>query len=128
MSEQLVLCRVEEGVAVVTLNNPPLNVVTLELTRQLEQTLDGFAADPSARVLVLHGQFDETVAAVDHTQIAPWVNARTPGAATHRVLEGLDHCWTRHPSMDASRGRCGQGNAVPVLSDAILEFLRSWSG
>ena len=55
MSEQLVLCRVEEGVAVVTLNTPPLNVVTLELTRQLERTLDRLATDPAARVLVLTG-------------------------------------------------------------------------
>jgi hypothetical protein len=75
-------------------------------------------------VLILHGQFDETVAVVDHTQIAPWVNARHPGAAAHVVLEGLDHCWTRHPSMDASRGRCGQGENVPALSDAVLAFLR----
>jgi len=78
----------------------------------------------SAQVLVLHGQFDETVAVVDHTQIAPWVNARHPGAATHRILEGLDHCWTRHASMDESRGHCGMGQATPALQDAILEFLR----
>ena len=55
MSALPILCRVEDGVAVVTLNNPPLNVVTLELTRQLEATLDRLAADPAARVLVLTG-------------------------------------------------------------------------
>lgn len=78
----------------------------------------------SARVLVLHGEFDETVALIDDTRIAPWVNASRPGAATHRVLPGLDHCWTRHPSMEASRSRCGQGEPVPTLADAILDFLR----
>jgi dienelactone hydrolase len=87
--------------------------------------IKGAWSNVSARVLVLHGEFDETVAAVDHTQIAPWVNARRPGAATHRVLEGLDHCWTRHTSMDASRGRCGQGTQVTALADAILAFLSS---
>jgi dienelactone hydrolase len=81
----------------------------------------------SAQVLVLHGQFDENVAVIDHTQIAPWVNARRPGAATHRILEGLDHCWTRHASMDESRGRCGAGQATPALQDAILKFLRTLS-
>jgi uncharacterized protein len=86
--------------------------------------IKGAWSNVSARVLVLHGEFDETVAAVDHTQIAPWVNARRPGAAMHRVLAGLDHCWTRHPSMDASRGRCGQGEEVSTLGDAILGFLR----
>jgi predicted permease len=79
----------------------------------------------SARVLILHGQFDETIAAVDHTQIAPWVNARRPGMAAHAVLEGLDHCWTKHPTMDSGRGRCGQGEQVSALSDAILGFLRT---
>jgi dienelactone hydrolase len=78
----------------------------------------------SARVLVLHGEFDETVALIDDTQIALWVNANRPGAATYSVLPGLDHCWTRHSSMEASRSRCGQGEAVPTLADAILDFLR----
>ena len=55
MSAEPILCRIEDGVAVVTLNNLPLNVVTLELTRQLEATLDRLAADPAARVLVLTG-------------------------------------------------------------------------
>ena len=78
----------------------------------------------TGRVLVLHGQFDETEAVVDHTQIAPWVNERHPGTASHRILEGLDHCWTRHPSMEASRGHCGQGEPASTLSDAILLFLQ----
>jgi dienelactone hydrolase len=77
----------------------------------------------SALVLVLHGEFDETEAVVDHTQIAPWVNARHPGAATHRILEGLDHCWTRHASMEQSRGHCGEGQPVTTLADAVLGFL-----
>ena len=85
----------------------------------------GAWSNVAARVLVLHGEFDETVATVDHTQIAPWVNARRPGTAMHRVLEGLDHCWTRHPSMDASRGRCGQGEEASTLGDAIIGFLGS---
>ena len=55
MTSDPILCRVENGVAVVTLDNPPLNLVTLELTRALERTLDRLAADPAARVLVLTG-------------------------------------------------------------------------
>jgi enoyl-CoA hydratase len=55
MNAQPVLSRVEDGVAVATLNNPPLNLVTLALTRALDRTLDRLAADPGARVLVLTG-------------------------------------------------------------------------
>jgi enoyl-CoA hydratase/carnithine racemase len=56
MSEPtLIHARVEGGVAVLTLDNPPLNLVTLELTRRLRATLDRLAADPEARVLVVTG-------------------------------------------------------------------------
>jgi len=81
----------------------------------------------TARVLVLHGQFDENEAVIDHTQIAPWVNARHPGYATHRILEGLDHCWTRHPSMEAARGHCGSGKPDTTLIDTVLRFLQNLS-
>ena len=81
----------------------------------------------TARVLVLHGQFDENETVIDHTQIAPWVNARHPGYATHRILEGLDHCWTRHPSMEAARGHCGSGKPDTTLSDTVLRFLQNLS-
>jgi enoyl-CoA hydratase/carnithine racemase len=39
----------------VTLNNPPLNLVTLELTRVLKQTLADLANDNAVRILVLTG-------------------------------------------------------------------------
>jgi enoyl-CoA hydratase/carnithine racemase len=51
----LVRATVEDGVAVLTLDNPPLNLVTLELTRRLRATLDRLASDPAARVLVVTG-------------------------------------------------------------------------
>jgi dienelactone hydrolase len=76
-----------------------------------------------SRVLALHGQFDEVAVEADHARIAAMVNARHPGRATHRQLAGLDHCATRHETMDKSRGNCGSGEAVSLLSDAVLEFL-----
>jgi hypothetical protein len=51
----LIHTRVENGVAVLTLDNPPLNLVTLELTRRLRAALDRLADDPAARVLVVTG-------------------------------------------------------------------------
>jgi hypothetical protein len=74
-------------------------------------------------VLVLRGQFDEVAVEADHARIAALVNARHPGRATHREFSGLDHCWTRHESMDKSRGNCGAGQPVSTLSDAVLAFL-----
>ena len=53
----------DDGVAVLTLNNPPMNLVTLELTRQLNRRLDELAADPAARVLVVTGAGDRAFCA-----------------------------------------------------------------
>ena len=77
-----------------------------------------------ARVLVLRGEFDETAREADHVQIAAIVNARHPGTAIHRQLPGLDHGWTRHETMEKSRGNAGRGEEVTTLPDTILEFLR----
>jgi enoyl-CoA hydratase len=56
MSEpHLIRVAVDDGVAVLTLDNPPLNLVTLELTRRLQVALDRLADDRTARVLVVTG-------------------------------------------------------------------------
>lgn len=55
MSGEPILCDIRDGVATVTLNNPPLNLVTLELTRSLTEMLDRLAEDAAVRVLVLTG-------------------------------------------------------------------------
>ncbi len=46
---------ITDGIAVITLNNPPLNVVTLAMTRELDTELDQLATDSNARVLILTG-------------------------------------------------------------------------
>jgi len=89
--------------------------------------LAGAWSSVSSPVLVLHGQFDESTSADDAAKVAAFVNARHPGRATHTEFEGLDHCWTRHPSMEASRGHCGSGQPVSTLADAVIAFLRRYS-
>jgi pimeloyl-ACP methyl ester carboxylesterase len=74
--------------------------------------------------LVLHGEFDENTQAEWSASIADTVNATHPGRAEHREFPGLDHCRTRHPSVEAAVGRCGQGEPVTDVSDAMLAFLR----
>jgi uncharacterized protein len=77
-----------------------------------------------ARVLALHGQFDENTNLTDHMRIAELVNATHPGRAEARDLPGLDHCWTQHATMEESKGHCGAGRQVTLLIDAVLGFLR----
>ena len=76
MSDELVGCTVDDGVAVVTLNNPPMNLVTLELTRRLGRLMEELAADPQARVLVLAGTGERAFCA---TMAEPEVGADAAG-------------------------------------------------
>jgi enoyl-CoA hydratase/carnithine racemase len=45
----------DDGVALLTLDNPPLNLVTLQLTRELGALASRLADDPAVRVVVLTG-------------------------------------------------------------------------
>ena len=56
MAEAPVLVeRLEQGVAKLTLNNPPLNLVTLEMTEHLIDALDGLEGDDAVRTVVVSG-------------------------------------------------------------------------
>jgi enoyl-CoA hydratase len=55
--------RVEPGVAKIVLNNPPLNLVTLELTEQLIEAIDGLERDNSVRVVIITGAGSEAFCA-----------------------------------------------------------------
>lgn len=54
MTEQVTI-DIDNGVALLTLNNPPLNLATLASTRQLNAALDDLAVDPALLVLVVRG-------------------------------------------------------------------------
>jgi len=52
-----------EGVAKLTLNNPPLNLVTLVMTERLIETLDELERDDTVRAIVLTGAGDKAFCA-----------------------------------------------------------------
>ena len=47
--------RTGAGVAKLTLNNPPLNLVTLEMTRRLIEAIDELEGDDAVRAVVVTG-------------------------------------------------------------------------
>ena len=79
----------------------------------------------NTRVQLLHGEYDDdpVVNRAGHESIAAMVNEAHPGSATFREFAGLDHCWTRHPSLEASKDKCGQGEETRLVQDEILNFL-----
>jgi enoyl-CoA hydratase/carnithine racemase len=52
-----------EGIAKVTLNNPPLNLVTLEMTEQLIEALEELEGDEAVRAIVVTGAGDRAFCA-----------------------------------------------------------------
>lgn len=63
MSERKIRVETHERVATLYLSNPPMNVVTLDLTRQMNAMLDELAADPDVGALVLTGEGDRAFCA-----------------------------------------------------------------
>ena len=52
---QALLCEIKNGVAIVTLNNPPLNLVTLQTSRDVHDLFTRLSQDAQVRVVVLTG-------------------------------------------------------------------------
>lgn len=63
-------CTIEEGVALVTLNHPPVNALTPQLLTELAGTFDSLAADDAAHVVVLTGAGRFFVAGADIRVVA----------------------------------------------------------
>lgn len=75
-ADLVLLERPEPGVARLTLNNPPLNVVTLDLTRRLQAVLAEVAADPGIRAVVLTGAGERAFCAGSDVKEFPELRAR----------------------------------------------------
>jgi len=70
MNAEFIRTEVQAGVATVTLNRPPLNVLHIPMLKELEAALQTLAADRSVRALVLAAEgklFSAGVDVADHT-------------------------------------------------------------
>ena len=63
-------CTVENGVATLTLNHPPVNALTLPILAQLEAALDGLVKDDRVNVMILTGTGRIFIAGADIKVIA----------------------------------------------------------
>ncbi|HZB38302.1 MAG TPA: enoyl-CoA hydratase-related protein [Beijerinckiaceae bacterium] len=124
MTENPVLCTIEDGVAVVMLNNPPLNLVTLEMTRRLNETVKRLAEDPDARVMVLTGAGGKAFCAGSDIKEFPEMMAA--GAVVPKKLALENEAWSRvddfpKPTIAAVAGLAfGGGLELAVCCDLIV--------
>jgi enoyl-CoA hydratase/carnithine racemase len=115
---------VREGVALVTLNNPPLNLVTLEMTRRLNETVEHLAGNPEVRVMVLTGAGERAFCA--GSDIKEFPEMMGAGAVVPRKLALENEAWSRvddfpKPTIAAVRGLAfGGGLELAVCCDLIV--------
>jgi len=61
MMSELVRCQVENGIAVVTINNPPINAMTAEAWTQLDHIFYKLSTDESLRCVILTGECEKNL-------------------------------------------------------------------
>jgi enoyl-CoA hydratase/carnithine racemase len=85
MNANQVLTQIEDGIATITLNNPPLNVVTLRLSRELGETLDLLAADDGVRAVIVTGSGEKAFCA--GSDISEFTDMMAPGQVVPKKLK-----------------------------------------
>ena len=124
MTAEPVLCEIEDGIGLVTLNNPPLNLVTLELTRRLNELVARLAADPAVRVMVLTGSGAKAFCAGSDIKEFPEMMAS--GAVVPKKLALENEAFSRvddfpKPTIAALNGLAyGGGFELAVCCDLIV--------
>jgi enoyl-CoA hydratase/carnithine racemase len=118
-----VRCVVADGVATLTLDNPPLNVVYRGLTEALARTLDAIEQDDAVRAVVLTGAGKVFCAGSDIAEFRPLMapGRIVPGklALQHEVFGRLDDF--PKPTVAALNGLAyGGGLEIAVCCDLIV--------
>jgi enoyl-CoA hydratase/carnithine racemase len=113
--------RIDDGIAVVTLNRPAKrNAVTLAMWTALRHLFDGFAAQPDVRGVVLTGAGGQFCAGADISEFATVRADAASGEAYEREADGaalaIQHL--PKPTVAAIDGNCvGGGMALAMACD-----------
>lgn len=119
-----VRCEVSNGIAVLTLDNPPLNVVYRGLTEALDRALEAVEADASVRAVIVTGAGGRAFCA--GSDIAEFQPLMQPGRIgpeklelQHRVFARLDDL--AKPTIAVVNGLAfGGGLEIAVCCDLIV--------
>lgn len=111
-----------DAIALVTIDNPPMNALSTTLLEELEAELDGLDADDDVRVIVIAGGGDRAfVAGADIKEFPSLREGSSGGPARglHRVGHRMDAA--RTPFVAAIRGFClGGGLELAMCCDVRI--------
>lgn len=112
------------AVGVIVLNNPPLNVVTLELTRELDAALDAIAANDSVGALVVTGSGERAFCA--GSDITEFADMMQPGQVVPKKLGRQNVVFSKldnfpKPTVAALKGLVyGGGMEIAACCDLLV--------
>ena len=89
-----VRCVLENGIATVTIDNPPLNALCAEVMDGLEECFTRLRREESLRVIVLTGAGKAFVAGADLREVAAWSvpEAEAMTAKGQRIFRRIENC------------------------------------
>ena len=111
--------KLEKKVALVTLNNPPLNMVTLELSAELVETMKKLDKDEDVRAVVLTGSGDKAFCVGSNVKEFPTVWDDPVGKKMRRENEAFNSIeFLSKPVIAAMEGTvCGGGAEMSMACD-----------
>ncbi len=114
----LVTVEREGAVALVTLDNPPVNALSARLLEELESELEGLDADDGVRAIVLHGAGDKAFVAGADIKEFPALRQSTAGNGSPRGIQRVGNRMEamRTPTVAAIHGFCLGGGLELALS------------
>lgn len=124
MKSDFVIVERHGAIAKVILNNPPMNIITVELTSQFSATLDQLAQDDDVRVVVLTGAGQRSFCAGSDVKEMHTITGR--GAMVERKLANENRVYSQlddfpKPTIAAIHGLAlGGGLELAVCCDLIV--------
>lgn len=118
------LSMARDGVALLTIDNQPMNLISLEITQELNRVLSDLAEDPAVRVLVLTGAGTRAFCAGSDVKEFPAYTQ--PGQVVARKLAYENETYTKlsdfpKPTIAALNGLAyGGGLELAVCCDLLV--------
>jgi enoyl-CoA hydratase len=117
---RLVQLEIEEGIAVITIDNPPMNVLSSTVTKELKEIVSQIYADPEGIVVIITGSGDRAfMAGADIKEFPQWIHLekeelRKVTTANHEVFNMIDNM--PKPTIAAINGLALGGGCELALS------------
>ncbi len=131
MAEPVIICEIKDHIALVTINNPPVNAQSPEFHDEMKATFDGISDMPEVRVAVLTGAGRVFSAGADikskaSRKLEPgdiWASSRRGRETFHCIME------CKKPVIGALNGPAlGAGLAVAASCDILVSSERGSLG